>query len=404
MRKVRTVLVVSMNGDGPLTGYSSRVRFIVSSLKALGFNAVLLRFHPAFKSGPSWKESFSEPNIKLFEIPIFPYSKYQIPRLLSLFFVGLVSHVAAVVTRAVAIIAESHDSGGAVLGWRLTQKPIVVDIHGAAVEEAETRDRRCGISRSRKWLKRAELRIVKEATGCFVVSPRMETLLRSKHNDQVRSKFWTVPISPVEDFFENIDDDTAWKARRDSARNSLGIPKNASVLVYCGGGQEYQCIPEMHALLVSARKQDPTVYLLVITSDPAVFERQFRGFEDAMTIVSVQHSEVPMCLMAADAGLLLRRDSVVNHVAAPTKLAEYLAVGLPVITTEHAGNAGSVLQGRDFGLVLELSTDLTGRVIEFLHKKHDRVVIADFARTHLHFDNARRVLNCCLDELAHQRL
>jgi hypothetical protein len=48
-------------------------------------------------------------------------------------------------------------------------------------------------------------------------------------------------------------------------------------------------------------------------------------------IIKVPHEAVPAHLNAADIGFLIRDDCVVNRVASPTKLGEYLSCGLPVI-------------------------------------------------------------------------
>jgi hypothetical protein len=52
--------------------------------------------------------------------------------------------------------------------------------------------------------------------------------------------------------------------------------------------------------------------------------------------------------------LLLRAESPVNAVASPTKLGEYLASGLPVITTPYAGDASSVVAETGTGFVIDI--------------------------------------------------
>jgi glycosyltransferase involved in cell wall biosynthesis len=63
-------------------------------------------------------------------------------------------------------------------------------------------------------------------------------------------------------------------------------------------------------------------------------------------------AQVPEHLAAADIGVLLRRDHPVNAAASPTKLGEYLAAGLPVITTRFAGDAPGILDTSGCGIVL----------------------------------------------------
>ena len=51
---------------------------------------------------------------------------------------------------------------------------------------------------------------------------------------------------------------------------------------------------------------------------------------------SLGFAEVPHYLNAADVAFLFRDNVVMNAVASPTKLAEYMACGLPIISSEVA--------------------------------------------------------------------
>ena len=64
------------------------------------------------------------------------------------------------------------------------------------------------------------------------------------------------------------------------------------------------------------------------------------------------HAQVLEVLPAADLGILLRAPSPVNFVSSPTKCGEYLASGVPVLTTAYAGDASRIISETSAGLVL----------------------------------------------------
>lgn len=74
-------------------------------------------------------------------------------------------------------------------------------------------------------------------------------------------------------------------------------------------------------------------------------------------VKGLKRTEVPAYLSIADAGFVLRADSLVNINSSPTKTSEYLAAGMMVVATRFAGDApmqidesgcGVVFPGLDF--------------------------------------------------------
>ncbi len=57
-------------------------------------------------------------------------------------------------------------------------------------------------------------------------------------------------------------------------------------------------------------------------------------------------------LMASDMGVLLRERDPLNEVAAPTKFAEYVMTGLPVLISEYVGDYSNFVAENNLGLVL----------------------------------------------------
>jgi hypothetical protein len=77
--------------------------------------------------------------------------------------------------------------------------------------------------------------------------------------------------------------------------------------------------------------------------------------------------EMPAFLSAADAGLSFRVTAPSQRAASPIKNGEYLACGLPVVTTPGAGDSSDMIARRRVGVVLEsLAAEAHRRAAEAL--------------------------------------
>jgi hypothetical protein len=72
---------------------------------------------------------------------------------------------------------------------------------------------------------------------------------------------------------------------------------------------------------------------------------------DRVHVVAASSEEVPSWLSAADAGLALIKPSFSKRSSSPTKYAEYLASGLPVVISRDVGD-GAALEAAGSAVVL----------------------------------------------------
>src|SRR6185312_6147009 len=102
-----------------------------------------------------------------------------------------------------------------------------------------------------------------------------------------------------------------------------------------------------------ATEQATDVHLLCLTNDE---ERMAASIASAgvepnrVTLLSVPQRQVPAFLSAADAGILLRAPSRMNRFSQPTKFAEYLAAGLPVIVANGTGVLDTIVETSGAGI------------------------------------------------------
>jgi glycosyltransferase involved in cell wall biosynthesis len=70
-------------------------------------------------------------------------------------------------------------------------------------------------------------------------------------------------------------------------------------------------------------------------------------------VLTVAPEDVPRYLHAADVGLSLIRTSAARQASSPTKFAEYLAAGLPVISTAEIGDLDAQIAEHRVGVLLD---------------------------------------------------
>ena len=139
---------------------------------------------------------------------------------------------------------------------------------------------------------------------------------------------------------------------RADIRSLLSL-RDEPLLVYAGSLGSWYRIEEMTAFFATARLSIPGLRFLVLTSEPerAARAAQAAGVTDAVTAFQVPPDDVPRHLAAADAGLCFLSNSPSKNASSPTKYAEYLATGLPVVTNPWTGDAREFSGERSWILV-----------------------------------------------------
>jgi glycosyltransferase involved in cell wall biosynthesis len=156
-------------------------------------------------------------------------------------------------------------------------------------------------------------------------------------------------------------------ADRMEARRRLGFGDRV-VFVYLGIGAPWQCPAETVALFREIKRRLPAAYLWVVTPDRDVFSRLLAGVASGdYRIEHCPHHRLAERLPAADFGFLLRKRGLINRVASPVKLPEYLACGLPVVIGPEVGDYTALVKGHRLGTVVDPEAPLSwGPAIDWL--------------------------------------
>ena len=134
----------------------------------------------------------------------------------------------------------------------------------------------------------------------------------------------------------------------DVSRFGAVVSHAHAVYVYAGELGGYYLVDEMAQLIAAAH-----AFALILTqSAPEAMIAALEREGVAGEVKSVPPDDVPRHLRAADVALLLVRPSPARRAQSPTKLAEYLAAGLPVIGTADIGDLDAQIEGHRVGVLL----------------------------------------------------
>jgi glycosyltransferase involved in cell wall biosynthesis len=256
----------------------------------------------------------------------------------------------------------------AALARKLSRRPVKIlfDIRGFFPEEYTDVGHWKKDRLLYKTVKRVERWLLGQADGFVVLTEKARDILfpgsRETGNDKDGRPVEVIPCCVDLARFA-----VAGEKTRHEIRTQYHL-QDRKVIVYIGALGTWYMLDEMADLFQAAREQDESVFAMVLTQsapEMMVERLEARGFSgDDMIIKKVSPAEVPAYLSAADTALSFIKPCFSKLSSSPTKLAEYFAGGLPVITNDGVGDVAE-----------QVTADKTGAVItEFSQAEYLRAL------------------------------
>jgi glycosyltransferase involved in cell wall biosynthesis len=247
---------------------------------------------------------------------------------------------------------------------RWLRLPVSVTLRGTELRQLRDRS-----------LRKLALRAVASATRVFSVS------------DSLRQLFVAAGIAPdrIHVVGNGVDLGKFSPIDRRAAREELGIPEDAKVLVSVGGLVERKGFHRVIALMPQLRRHVPALHYVIVGGPsaegdmgPELREQVRRlGLERSVTFTGPLPPErIRVPLSASDLFVLPTRNEGWANV-----FLEAMACGLPVVTTRVGGNAEVVCRPELGTLVpFDDAPALERAIVEALERQWDRARIVAYAR------------------------
>lgn len=204
-----------------------------------------------------------------------------------------------------------------------------------------------------KTAKRIEKHLLREADAFVVLTEKARDILfpesRLTGADSAGRPVEVIPCCVETERF-NVEGD------RKEVRSEYALDDRL-VIAYVGSLGTWYMADEMADLFEAAREKDPAAYAFVLTqSEYGIMAERLRqrGFTDNDFVVKqATHEEVPKFINAADIAISFIKPCFSKLSSSPTKIAEYLAGGVPIVTNGGVGDVAELVREEKVGAVVD---------------------------------------------------
>lgn len=203
--------------------------------------------------------------------------------------------------------------------------------------------------------KHVERWLLKESDGFVVLTEKAREILfpdsKEIGNDRLGRPVEVIPCCVDLTRFETANAET-----RTLMRDRLGINER-QVIAYVGAFGGWYLTDETADFYGVFKSNYPNAFALILTqSKPEMIEPllRARGYDDGDYLITrVPPGEIPRYLSAADAGVSFIKRCYSKKASSPTKNAEYLACGLPIVANAGVGDVDGLINDNGVGSIVE---------------------------------------------------
>lgn len=258
---------------------------------------------------------------------LLPFRRTVISRKVTYFLIDCVLRIIQFFTTPDIIWAETLNGYRAI---RHLKGFKVIDFHGALPEETLFSSNNNVLSLEQELIEEESL---KNCDAIIMQSEAMLHHLESKYNTSISKKTIVYHCGVDVDLFDYS------KVNINNERIKLGYNNEDIVFIYVGGLHKWQRVKESLDIFNTINRRDTRCkMLLLVQGDTAdiVNHCTKNAIKDVTILQNITFKEVYKYISLSNFAWLLRDDIILNQVASPTKLGEYLACGQVIITTSVA--------------------------------------------------------------------
>lgn len=230
-----------------------------------------------------------------------------------------------------------------------------------------------------RYFLRKEKEFLSFATGIVSLSHAGLTALQKRYPNQIfQQKSTVIPCCVATELFNP-------QTYFHFTKGDVGFSDTAKILVHVGSiGTWYRFDKEVE-LFMEMQKKDPNWHFLVLTKDLDQAQQTFSesGVDtEKINCLSVHYAEIPKYLSLADLSVFFIEPSFSKQASFPVKMAESMAMGVPMVTNEGTGDVATILQDSHAGFVLPSLNAEEIKRFNFQAHAFDKGKIQAYAKTH----------------------
>jgi len=198
------------------------------------------------------------------------------------------------------------------------------------------------------YFKRKEIELIENADYVVTLT----------HTAKEEIKLWKLKNLPFTDIIPCCVDVNHFvitdEENKIETKRNLGIPENSYAIGYLGSLGTWYMLDEMLDFFVELQKKNPNSILFFITNDDKkeilnAAERKNIN-TNSIIIKSAKRNEVPAYISCLDIGLFFIKPLYSKKGSSPTKLAELLACGIPIIANTGIGDVDEIISATHCGI------------------------------------------------------
>ncbi|MFN0196742.1 MAG: glycosyltransferase [Planctomycetaceae bacterium] len=230
--------------------------------------------------------------------------------------------------------------------WRV---PFVFDMRGLWADERVDSglwpQRKLLYKAIYRYFKRQERRLLQRADEVICLTERARVEIHSWPDG---TKFAPLTVIPCCADLDRFNHSVVTDSQRNDARRLANISGEVTPIGYVGSLGTWYMLDEMMQFFSIYKQNHPQAIFLVVTPDDAelVYRSADRSGVPAadVRVVSVSHAEVPAFMSLCRAVVMFIRPTYSKLASSPTKLAEALGMGLPVVVNMGVGDVDELVK------------------------------------------------------------
>lgn len=189
-------------------------------------------------------------------------------------------------------------------------------------------------------------------------------------------------------------------------RISENLKEEDFVVSYVGATQAWQSAEELVRVIdLIGSKYPKAKFLLLTNGEFKELSQLDENVRNRIIKKTVPHKEMPYYLAMTNVGIVIRDDNMVNRVAAPTKIAEYITNGVAILYKGHIGVIDDLKRVDPTLGLINIDDDVSwlGMIGTVKKKSVSKSVLDYFDMSHRQEDTLQMIMKSMAQPMARRR-